>query len=238
MNPRTTENDQRATPVPKPRARIRLLWWILGAGCVLVALLVLTFFQIGKWLVVDDSLAASDVIVIINGQMPERALEAAQLFQAKFAPQVWITRSAEDPTDEMQKMGIAYLGEAFYDQKILIQKGVTPEAIRVLDQPTYNTQDEIAKISAVARAEALHHIIIVTSKAHTRRVRLIWKKLVGGDPALIVRYASGDRYDGAHWWRHTQDALDVLRETMGLANAWTGFPLHHRPVTPATPGNN
>jgi hypothetical protein len=42
---------------------------------------------------------------------------------------------------------------------------------------------------------------------------------------MIVRFAQDDTYDGAHWWRHTQDALDVTRETLGLLNAWAGFPL-------------
>jgi hypothetical protein len=68
-------------------------------------------------------------------------------------------------------------------------------------------------------------VIIVTSKAHTRRVRTIWRKLVGSEPRMMVRYAHGDLYDGAHWWRHTQDALDVVRESLGLVNAWAGFPL-------------
>jgi uncharacterized SAM-binding protein YcdF (DUF218 family) len=238
MNSRRQDNVSPARTLKKSRGWLRPLWWVLGAIVLLIVLMVIAFFHVGNWLMVDDPLAPSDVIVILSGQMPQRALEAAQLFQGKFAPQVWITRSADDPTDQMEQMGISYLGESFYSRKILIQKGVAPEAIRVLEQPTYNTQDEILKISAAARADGLHHVIIVTSKAHTRRVRLIWKKLVGSDPALIVHYANGDPYDGWHWWRHTQDALDVLRETLGLANAWTGFPLQHRPeAIPASPTN-
>jgi len=69
-------------------------------------------------------------------------------------------------------------------------------------------------------------VIIVTSKPHTRRVRLIWHKRVGNDPRLIIRYVSDDPFDAAHWWRKTSDALDVVREWLGIANAWAGFPLH------------
>jgi hypothetical protein len=55
-------------------------------------------------------------------------------------------------------------------------------------------------------------------------VRSIWRKLVGSDPGVIVRFAADDPYDGAHWWRHTHDALDIVRETLGLINVWAGFP--------------
>ena len=66
---------------------------------------------------------------------------------------------------------------------------------------------------------------MVTTKPHTRRVKAIWKRLVGNSPRLMVRYASQDGYDGVHWWRRTSDALDVVRELLGLANAWAGFPV-------------
>ena len=37
-----------------------------------------------------------------------------------------------------------------------------------------------------------HSVIIVTSKAHTRRVRTIWRKLVGSEPRMMVHYADDD----------------------------------------------
>jgi uncharacterized SAM-binding protein YcdF (DUF218 family) len=218
----------------REHTRGRWWWWVAGGAVAIIVLGVVVFLRVGNWLVVQDPLEQSGVIVVLSGQMPERAREAAGIFQQKFAPEVWITRSDDDPTEELRQLGIAYVGEAFYDEKILMQLGVPPESIRVMDQASSNTKDEINKIGALARSEGLHRVIVVTSKAHTRRVRLIWRKLLGRDPALIVRYASSDPYDGSHWWRHTQDSLDVLRETMGLLNAWAGFPLQHR-VTSSQP---
>jgi hypothetical protein len=60
-------------------------------------------------------------------------------------------------------------------------------------------------------------------------VRFIWHRLVGKDPELIVRYASDDPFDAAHWWRTTSDALVVVRELLGLANASLGFPSRPEP---------
>jgi len=122
-------------------------------------------------------------------------------------------------------MKIAYLGEDFYNEKVLIAQGVPPDDIRILEHPDANTEAEVRQIADDLQKSNLHSVIIVTSKAHTRRVRTIWRKLVDSDLHMTVRYAADDSYDGAHWWRHTRDALDVTRETLGLLNAWAGFPL-------------
>ncbi len=180
--------------------------------------------MIGQWLVVQDPVAHADVIVILSGHMPERALEAVRLYQAGYANQVWIS-APPSPEEELKAMKIFYVGEDFYNEKVLLAQHVPADAIRIMERPNANTEEEVRQISESLRAYKLHAAIIVTSKAHTRRVRTIWRKLVGSDPRLIVRYATDDPYDGAHWWRHTQDGLDVVRENLGLLNAWAGFPL-------------
>jgi uncharacterized SAM-binding protein YcdF (DUF218 family) len=184
------------------------------------------FTRVGLWLVVEDPLQTSGAEVALSGDMPVRAREAAEVYKQKFAPEVWLTHP-DDATSELHELGIDYLGESFYNQKVLIKLGVPVEAIRVLEPTIFNTEDEVRLIVKSARDARIHRVIVVTSKAHTRRVRAIWRKVVGSDPALIVRYASEDPYDGAHWWRRTGDALQVVREVLGLANTWAGFPLGH-----------
>lgn len=201
---------------------------IPGGILLLIAVLAVTlFFTIGNWLVVEDPLVRADVIVVLSGRLPERALEAAQIYKGGYAEQVWITPPLS-PVDDLKAMKISYLGEDFYNEKVLIAQGVPPDAIRILDHPDANTEAEVRQIQEDLRALNFHSVIIVTSKPHTRRVRTIWRKLVGSEPKMMVRYAHDDVYDGSHWWRHTRDGLDVVRESLGLLNAWAGFPL--RPV--------
>jgi uncharacterized SAM-binding protein YcdF (DUF218 family) len=199
-------------------------WLIPGGIFIVLAGVAAIFFTVGRWLVVEDPLVHADAIVILSGRLPERALEAARVYQAGYADQVWISPPVS-PVDELKAMHISFLGEDFYNEKVLIAKGVPPDAIRILDRPDENTEAEVRQIVEDLRPLKFHSVIIVTSKPHTRRVRTIWRKLVGSDPRLIVHYAPDDTYDGAHWWRHTQDGLDVVRETLGLLNAWAGFPL-------------
>jgi uncharacterized SAM-binding protein YcdF (DUF218 family) len=203
--------------------------WLVPGGIILAVAIAaaILFFGIGRWLVVEDPLVHADVIVILSGRLPERAVEAAGVYKAGYAEQVWISPPVS-PAEDLKSMKISFLGEDFYNEKVLIAKGVPPDAIRILDRPDINTEAEVRQIQQDLHELDFHSVIIVTSKAHTRRVRTIWRKLVGPEPRMMVRYAHGDPYDGAHWWRHTQDALDVVRETLGLLNAWAGFPL--RPI--------
>jgi uncharacterized SAM-binding protein YcdF (DUF218 family) len=200
----------------------RLVW--TGILAVLTVAAIVVFLNIGEWLVVQDALVHADAIVVLSGRLPERALEAARLYHAGYAEQVWISQPTS-PAEELKTMKIFYLGEDFYNEKVLLAQGVPVDAIHILDEPSANTEEEVREISQILRRNDFHSVIVVTSKPHTRRVRTIWRKLVGSDPRAIVRFTNDDPYDAVHWWRHTHDGLDVVRETLGLLNAWAGFPL-------------
>ena len=205
---------------------LKLQRWVIPGGilAVIVIVAVAALLSVGRWLEVEDPLVHADVIVVLSGRLPERAVEAARIFHAGYADQVWISPPIS-PVDDLKAMHISFLGEDFYNEKVLIAKGVPADSIRILDHPDANTEEEVRQVSEALRDLKYHSVIIVTSKPHTRRVRTIWRKLVGSDPGMTVRYAQDDPYDGAHWWRHTRDGLDVVRETLGLLNAWAGFPL-------------
>jgi len=147
-------------------------------------------------------------------------MEAAKLYRQGLAPTVWLTRS-DEPGVSLKAMGISYVGEDFYNLRVLVHEGVPPEAIHILEKPIVNTADEIRVISEEMKPGS--PVIIVTSKVHTRRVRTLWRKLAGGRGEAIVRAASEDSSDPQHWWRNTVDALDVVREILGLLNAWSGL---------------
>jgi uncharacterized SAM-binding protein YcdF (DUF218 family) len=211
-------NNHAAVSCPHSRTR-RILFAVAGGSLVLATVV---FFGIGRWLVREDPLVKAKAIVVLSGEMPLRAMEAAKLYRHGYAPEIWLTHSTE-PGETLREMGISFAGQDFYDKLILIHEGVPPEAIRILDPPIVNTADEIKVVAdALAGGEG---VIVVTTKAHTRRVRLLWRRLAPGRGQAIVRAASGDSFDPGRWWRTTRDALDVVREVLGLLNAWAGLPL-------------
>jgi uncharacterized SAM-binding protein YcdF (DUF218 family) len=198
---------------------------IAAALLVLLALAgVIAFRGIGRWLVVEDSLDRSDAIVVLSGGLPYRAMEAAKIFHQGIAPQVWLTQPA-NTSDVLSKMSIPFEGEEGYSRSVLIYEGVPDSDIRILTPVIVNTEDEERTIIAEMQATHASRVILVTSPPHTRRVRTLWRHLAPAGLTLFVRGASEDEYDADHWWRTTRDALSVMREILGLLNAWAGLPV-------------
>ena len=210
-----------------PQVRKRHLAGVIlltgSVGLIVFALVI--FLGVGRWLVVEDPLAKAQAIVVLSGRIPMGAKEAARLYNAAYAPQVWLTR-ANEPAASLQEMHIAYIGEDFFNSRVLTHEGVPLNAIRVLEPPIKNTADEVRAIAAQLEQGKGATVIIVTTKAHTRRVRTLWRELAGGRGRAIVRATSTDPFSPDYWWRTTGDALDVVQEVLGLVNAWAGLPLH------------
>jgi uncharacterized SAM-binding protein YcdF (DUF218 family) len=181
---------------------------------------------VGRWLVVTDPIDRASAIAVLVGAMPFRAMEAAALYQQGWAPAVWVTQEDRSPRDAaLVRLGIQPPHDHAYSREILVRLGVPTAAIRVLDPPILNTMQEVDLLARELRTAGGRRVILVTSKAHTRRVRATWWARVGNSPEAIVRSATEDHYDPERWWRRTADVFAVSREALGLVNVWMGFPV-------------
>src|SRR5262249_16095966 len=145
-------------------------------------------------------------------------------YHAGYAPQVWLTEPIE-PKRAMASLGLPLDGEEEYSRRVLVKRGVPEGAIRILKPNIVNTLDELNAVAAALQSVRRPRVIVVTSKAHTRRVHGLWNRLEVGRGQIIVRAASTDSFDPSRWWRTTHDVLDVVREVLGLCNVWAGLPL-------------
>jgi uncharacterized SAM-binding protein YcdF (DUF218 family) len=195
-------------------------------GLLLVAVMPSGMSALGRWLVVTDPIDKASAIVVLVGAMPARAMEAARLYEQGWAPEVWLTRENRASRDAvLLHLGIRPPHDHEYSWEILVRLGVPSSVIRVLDPPILNTMQEVDLLARELRSAGGQRVILVTSKAHTRRVRATWWARVGDSPAAIVRSATQDGYNPERWWRRTGDVFAVSREALGLVNVWTGFPV-------------
>jgi uncharacterized SAM-binding protein YcdF (DUF218 family) len=201
-----------------------------AALVLLFVLLVFGFFagrNMGRWLVREDALQHADVIVVLSGGLPYRAQGAADIYKAGYAPEVWVSYPT-GPQQELSKLGIHFVGEEEYNREILIHEGVPENNVAIFSDQIINTEQEVGEIAREMRAQGKHTVIIVTSPEHTRRVRALWNSLAGDGLIAVVRGAPADPFDADHWWRNTPDSLAVVRESLGLLNAWSGLPVRPR----------
>jgi uncharacterized SAM-binding protein YcdF (DUF218 family) len=199
-------------------------------GLLVVSILaaVVAFRGAGRWLDREDPLSHADVIFVLSGGLPQRALEGGKVFAMGYAPEIWLSRP-DGPADELAKLGVHFSNEEDYNRQVLIHEGVPETAIHVLSVPVVNTEEELQEVGQEMRKNGKTTIILVTSPQHTRRVGTLWRKLVGSDAKAMVHAARDDPFDPDHWWRNTRDAFSVVRETLGLVNAWIGLPVPPHP---------
>ena len=206
-------------------SRGRATSWLI---CILLAVVLLAagalgFRRAGRWLVREDPLARADVIVVLSGGLPDRGEEAARIFSLGQAPEVWVSRP-QSPALELQDLGIRYVGEEDYNREILLHSGVPEAAVQILPDNIVDTEQELREVAQLMRRTGKGKAIIVTSPEHTRRVKALWRTLIGETPEAIV-HATPDSFDADHWWRNTRDAFAVVREYLGLLNVWAGLPV-------------
>ena len=103
---------QTSDTVVAPRVRRGIIFAAFACGLMILALV--AFSGVGRWLVVEDSVAKARAIAVLSGRMPLRALEAAKLYRQGYAPEVWLTRTSE-PGESLKEMGIAFEEKKFFD---------------------------------------------------------------------------------------------------------------------------
>ena len=199
----------------------------LGLVAVLVGLLLWAGSGVGKWLVVEDRLQPAVAIAILGGKMPFRAMEAAELYRAGYAPEIWLP-AMEGPAEHepIRRMGFSpFEPELYY--KVLERLGVPRRAVRVLNPSAKNTRQEMIIISQALRAAGGGRVIVVTSPTHTRRVRVVWTRIAWPFDELVVRYTRHEpvAVNLGRWWEKQGDREIVYREVGGIVDAGLGFPM-------------
>jgi len=176
----------------------------------------------GRVLVVADPLpATADAIVIMAGSIPDRVLEAADLYHAGVARRVVVTRERPLPAERaLRERGVRLPTDDELTLDALVGLGVPAAAILRLRRHAFSTATEARTIARWACGQGLTSLVVVTSPSHTRRARLILRRALGPTVRVAVRPSRYDTFPPERWWRIRHHAKVVLREYQQLAHHW------------------
>jgi uncharacterized SAM-binding protein YcdF (DUF218 family) len=199
---------------------------LVRSALVAAPLLVIAFFalsRLGSFLVVQDPLEKADAIFVLGGTRYERPLEAVELYKAGWAPRITLMQQVSDNGEvELIKRGVPYKREVDEQIDVLVRLGVPAAAITVLNEAN-STADEADTLYAVATREHWQRAIIVTSKQHTRRARLVMRRRMAGTGVdVVVRWTRLDTANVDRWWENRSTLRFTLFESQRLFGYWVG----------------
>lgn len=180
--------------------------------------------QLGQFLAREDPLSTADAVFVFAGSKAERQVEAADLFNAGYAPVVVITRATdEEALGELARRGIAMRSEHEITMELMGKLGVPPEKTLVPPRIHDNTAQEAETLRQLAATHGWRRVILVSSKYHMRRINLSARRaLRGTSVAIVLRPSRHDPATPARWWRRRSDIRQILWELPKLVGYAVG----------------
>jgi uncharacterized SAM-binding protein YcdF (DUF218 family) len=184
----------------------------------------LTFPRLGSWLVVQDPLVKSDAVIVLGGTMYERQLEAVDLYKEAWAPRIYLFREVIDWGElALIERGVSYTTVVDVQIDAMLRLGVPRDAIHVLERAGH-TAEEADYVRQLVTTEKMSRVIVVSSKQHTRRVRLVMRRRLSDTGSeVIVRASRYDRANVDRWWTERATLRFTLFEMQRLLGYWIGI---------------
>lgn len=164
---------------------------------------IVTFFifgYLGRFLIVNEPLKKSDIIVVYSGDSGERTVKGVELFKKGYADYIIFSggtvyddiRMANLMTNHAIKLGIP-------EEKIIKE----PEASSTYENALF-TKDILVKNS-------FKSVILVTSNYHSRRSQLTTKKVLEGTGIELITVSSNDEFN-KNWWKDGRSVVICINE--------------------------
>jgi uncharacterized SAM-binding protein YcdF (DUF218 family) len=175
--------------------------------------------SLGRYLVTEYPLERADAIAVLAGSVPDRILEAIDIYKGRYAPIIILTKEEKPPGyDELLSLGIKVPEGHDINQMIAVRLGVPASSIIILDERTDSTYSEEQALYDFLRKRNLKSVILVTSKYHTTRATKLFNFITDGRIKLITRPSKYDTFDPKNWWKIRRDIKQVLFEYQKLAD--------------------
>ncbi len=214
----------------KPRNKLRFALLAGGVAAILLLGVLLVGGPIlgafGRWLVFEKTdFQQVDEIVVLEGSLPDRALQGAELFKQHRGRRIVLVREKRhEDLRQMDSLGIHIPDNWDTNREILIKMGVPEASIEVVPGDVDSTWEEAVAFSRHAHAQRIKSAAVVTCPFHTRRAYLNFSKACGADKVAI--YAVASRYceqNPSGWWKERDQIKVLYVEAASLIAYYLGF---------------
>ena len=202
--------------------RVRITSITRRTGFILLLLIAVVaggLYQVGVFLAPEDRLQQADAIFVFAGTRVERPLEAADLFRARYAPRIVLTRGAAEShaIQTAAARGVVLPDDVAATVEMLRKLGVPDSAVIVPPRLHDSTADEARTLRDLALEQRWRRVIVVSSPYHLRRAGMVTRRALADTGVQIVRHASRyDRSTPPRWWRRRADIKWVVSEVPKL----------------------
>jgi len=174
----------------------------------------------GRYLVVEDKLEKANAMFVFGGSIPNRIIEAAEIYKDGFAPLIIISKYPEpEGYKYLRDIDISLPEGHDINKSIAIQMGIPENNLLVTEYRNTSTFEEILRLVQFCRENNFKKVILVSSKSHTRRISRIFSGISDGQIKGIVRYSRFDGYNPDQWWQDRNSLRQTVFEYQKL--------LHH-----------
>ncbi len=178
---------------------------------------------IGSFVISTDIPVHADAIVVLSGSLPDRILEAVDLYEEGWAPRIVLTEESTRPgLEDLHRRGVDIPQTHDLNISIAEQLGVPREAIVLLDEPANSTVSEADVVLSYLRRVGAKRALIVTSKVHSYRAGIIYAERAGEDVEIVSVASRHDPYRAETWWRSRGYARRLVFEYQKLLVFWLG----------------
>jgi uncharacterized SAM-binding protein YcdF (DUF218 family) len=195
---------------------------VAGAGAYVKRQAILT--RVAAYLIENDTPSPAGAIVVLSGSVPDRMLEAVDLYHAGLSSRIILTREGPPPGfAALQAKGASMPERHDLNRSIAIQLGVPSDAITVIEGGfATSTVREADLVIPYLRSQGIHSLLLVTSKLHSRRAGIDFRSVADGDLRVTVCASHYDPADPATWWHYRGMVRRVVFEYQKLlvAELW------------------
>lgn len=172
---------------------------------ILIACLLLTLANAGRWLVIDQPPRQAGVIIVLGGD-PARIQLGIDLYRRGYAPYLLFT-------------GAGPLTKAY-----LADRGIPAQAV-ITEEQADSTYENALYSRPLVEQHGFRSALVVSSDFHMLRVKLTFLRVFKntGDAFTFCSISDPAFNGGNQWWASSQNVRHVLREYCGIASLYLGL---------------